>query len=101
MGLLRSCCAFEAYCRHYTADVRPQRIAEFLVLNPDFPRSHSLRRGPAASLAAAIAGLTGRVNGRADRLAGRLLASLDYGQIDEIMARADAVPAGHRRARPT
>ena len=39
VGLLKSCCAFEAYCRHYTADVRPQRIAEFLVLNPGFPRS--------------------------------------------------------------
>ena len=29
--------------------------------------------------------MTGRVNGRADRLAGRLCASLDYGQIDEII----------------
>ena len=45
VGLLKSCCAFEAYCRHYTADVRPRRIAEFLVLNADFPRSiHSRRR---------------------------------------------------------
>ena len=34
--------------------------------------------------------LTGRSNGRADRLAGRLLASLDYGQIDEIV---DDLPA--------
>jgi uncharacterized alpha-E superfamily protein len=33
----------------------------------------------------AIAGLTGRTNGRSERLAGRLLASLDYGQIDEII----------------
>src|SRR6185503_17701406 len=38
-GLLRSCSALEAYCRHYTADLRPERIAEFLLLNPDFPRS--------------------------------------------------------------
>ena len=37
VGLLKSCCAFEAYCRHYTADIRPMRIAEFLLLNADFP----------------------------------------------------------------
>ena len=29
--------------------------------------------------------MTGRVNSRADRLAGRLCASLDYGQMDEII----------------
>ncbi len=30
---------FEAYCRYYTADVRPDRVAEFLLLNAEFPRS--------------------------------------------------------------
>ena len=39
VGLLRSCSALEAYCRCYTADLRPERIAEFLLLNPEFPRS--------------------------------------------------------------
>ena len=39
VGLLRSCAAFEAYCRYYTADVRPDRVAEFLLLNAEFPRS--------------------------------------------------------------
>src|SRR6202000_3421310 len=38
-GLLRSCSALEAYCRCYTADIRPERVVEFLLLNPDFPRS--------------------------------------------------------------
>ena len=85
VGLLKSCCAFEAYCRHYTADVRPQRIAEFLVLNTEFPRSIHFAAARLQMSLRAIAGLTGRVNGRADRLAGRLLASLDYGQIEEIM----------------
>ena len=41
IGLLRSCTAFEAYCKAYTADVKPERIAEFLVLHPNFP--HSIR----------------------------------------------------------
>lgn len=85
VGLLRSCCGFEGYCRHYTADLRADRIAEFLILNRDFPRS--IRFGAArihASLGS-LAALTGRQSARPDRLAGRLLASLDYGQIDEIL----------------
>ena len=41
MGLLRSCTAFEAYCKVYTADFSPDRIIEFLLLNQEFP--HSLR----------------------------------------------------------
>ncbi len=94
VGLLKSCCAFEAYCRHYTADVRPQRIAEFLVLNPDFPRSIHFAAGRVQAALRAMAGLTGRVNGRSERLAGRLLASLDYGQIDEIMGELPAYLQG-------
>ncbi len=94
VGLLKSCCAFEAYCRHYTADVRPLRIAEFLVLNPEFPRSIHFAAGRVQSALKGIAGFTGRVNGRADRVAGRLLASLDYGQIDEIMGEFPAYLQG-------
>jgi len=90
VALLRSCCAFEAYCRHYTADLRSIRIAEFLILNPDFPRSIRFGAGRIQAALKAIAALTGR-GGRAERLAGRLLASLDYGQVDEIVG--DQLPA--------
>jgi uncharacterized alpha-E superfamily protein len=41
VGLLRCCTAFEAYCQVYTADVVPDRILEFLLLNRDFP--HAIR----------------------------------------------------------
>ena len=41
VGLLQYCTAFEAYCKKYTAELRPLRVAEFLLLNPDFP--HSVR----------------------------------------------------------
>ena len=41
IGLLRSCTAFEAYCKTYTADLNPDRILEFLLLNPEFP--HAVR----------------------------------------------------------
>ena len=85
VGLLKSCCAFEAYCRHYTADVRPQRIAEFLVLNPGFPRSIHFAVARVQQALRNIAELTGRPAGSSERLAGRLRASLDYGQIDELM----------------
>jgi len=94
VGLLKSCCAFEAYCRHYTADVRPQRIAEFLVLNPEFPRSIHFAAARVQAALRAVAALTGRTNGRSERLAGRLLASLDYGQIDELMGELPAYLQG-------
>jgi uncharacterized alpha-E superfamily protein len=85
VGLLRSCSALEGYCRCYTADLRGERIAEFLILNPDFPRSVRFSAARVESSLRAIAQLTGRGMGaRAERLAGRLLASLDYGQVDEI-----------------
>jgi uncharacterized alpha-E superfamily protein len=41
VGLLRCCTAFEAYCQVYTADLTPDRIVEFLLLNRDFP--HAIR----------------------------------------------------------
>jgi uncharacterized alpha-E superfamily protein len=41
VGLLRCCTSFEAYCQVYTADLSPDRILEFLLLNDDFP--HAIR----------------------------------------------------------
>jgi uncharacterized alpha-E superfamily protein len=86
VGLLRSCAALEAYCRCYTADLRPDRIAEFLLLNREFPRSVRFAAARVDSALRVIAQITGRgAGGRAARLAGRLHASLDYGQVDEIL----------------
>jgi len=86
IGLLRSCTAFEAYCKAYTADIKPERIAEFLVLHPTFP--HSIRFS-AEALETAMKEI-GREAGsrraaRVERIAGRLRATLGFGQIDEIM----------------
>ena len=86
-GLLRSCTALEAYCRCYTADLRPERIAEFLLLNSEFPRSVRFAAERVEASLNAIAILTARGSGgRAERMAGRLHASLDYGQVDEILS---------------
>jgi uncharacterized alpha-E superfamily protein len=87
VALLRSCCALEAYCRHYTADVRPERVTEFLLLNEEFPRSVRFAAARLESAVQALARASGRgVAGRTDRLVGRLHASLDYAQVDEILS---------------
>lgn len=98
VGLLRSCCGFEGYCRHYTADLRADRIAEFLILNADFPRSIHFGAARIQGSLKSLAQLTGRQGGRPDRLAGRLLASLDYGQIDELLPELSAYLQGIVRA---
>jgi uncharacterized alpha-E superfamily protein len=87
IGLLQSCTAFEAYCKAYTAELRPDRVAEFLVLNPVFP--HSVRFS-ADALATALkqigAEVSSRRSARVERIAGRMQATLAFGQIDEIVS---------------
>ncbi len=86
MGLLRSATAFEAYCKVYTADLTPERILEFLLLDEDFP--HSLRFS-IDSLQHAL-GAIQRESGKSRaepvrRLAGRLQGSLSYSGVEEIL----------------
>ncbi|ABU59799.1 alpha-E domain-containing protein [Roseiflexus castenholzii] len=86
VSLLKSCTAFEAYCKVYTASVHPEDVAEFLLLNAEFPRSIRF----AADMIQEAAQVIGRssvprATARVERLAGRLRAALDYGQVDEIM----------------
>lgn len=95
IGLLRCGHAFEAYCKTYTADPRPEQIVEFLLLNHEFP--HSVRFAIDAVHAAAErlvraetargskTGRAERLSGRAERLTGRLSATLSFGQVDEIL----------------
>jgi len=86
VGMLKSCTAFEAYCKVYTAEIHPERIAEFLLLNAEFPRSVRFAADAVQRALHVIARTTSARNaGRVDRLAGRLRATLDYGQVDEIM----------------
>lgn len=87
VALLKSCTSFESYCQTYTADLRPERITEFLLLNPVLPRSVRYAAEVIQSSLQTLAKLTGSDDGgRAERLAGRLRATLDYAQIDEITA---------------
>jgi uncharacterized alpha-E superfamily protein len=86
VGLLRDCVAFEAYCKKHTAEIRPMRVAEFLILNPEFP--HSIRFSVDRVNAALhlISDLTQRTAKLPTRIAGRLRAQISYSQIEEIVA---------------
>lgn len=87
LGLLRSCTAFEAYCKVHTADLNYSRVLDFLVLNVEFP--HSLRYSIECLQLALAAISKGAGRHSADdlmRLTGRLQSSLGYIQISEMLA---------------
>jgi uncharacterized alpha-E superfamily protein len=86
VGLLKCCAAFEAYCKRYTAELRPLRVAEFLLLSSDFPHSVRFSVDQVHAALRAIGELTDRKADSPMRLAGRLRANLSFSQIDEIMA---------------
>jgi uncharacterized alpha-E superfamily protein len=88
MGLLRCATAFEAYCKVYTADVTPDRVLEFLLLDEEFP--HSVRFS-IDTMQRALDGIEGGGEGRSradplHRLMGRLQSSLRYSSVEEIAA---------------
>lgn len=91
MGLLRSATAFEAYCKVYTADLTPEWILEFLLLDAEFP--HSLRFSIDA-LQYALNGIQSTSGGtrseNLSRISGRLRATLSYSSVEEIL-RGDVV----------
>jgi uncharacterized alpha-E superfamily protein len=84
--LLRFCTAFESYCKVYTATIRRDRIAEFLLFDAEFP--HSVRfaiERLTEALARVAIGAPAARRAACERLSGRLKASVDFGQIDELM----------------
>lgn len=91
MGLLRSATAFEAYCKVYTADLTPDHIFEFLLLDEEFPHSVRFSIDSVQCALEKIQGDSGKARAEAlQRLSGRLQASLSYSSVDEIL-RQDAV----------
>ena len=85
--LLKFCTAFEPYTKLYTASIRPQKIAEFLLFDSEFPHSicFSVDRMTEA-LARVAPGAPPARRAAVERLAGRLKAAVDFGQIDELMS---------------
>lgn len=90
MGLLRSATAFEAYCKVYTADLAPERLLEFLLLDPEFPHSVRFSISSVDRALEAIYTKSGPKNGKGrteqlHRMAGRLNAQLGFVSIDELL----------------
>jgi uncharacterized alpha-E superfamily protein len=85
--LLKFCTAFEPYTKLYTASVRPQKLAQFLLFDAEFPHSicFSIDRVSEALAHVAPGAAPGR-RAAVERLAGRLKAGVDFGQIDELMS---------------
>jgi uncharacterized alpha-E superfamily protein len=86
VGLLRACVAFEAYCKAHTAEIRPLRVAEFVLLNPDFPHSVRFAVDRVNAALHIIGDLTERRAKLPTRIAGRLRAQMSFSQIEEVMA---------------
>ncbi|MGA7675006.1 MAG: alpha-E domain-containing protein [Rhizomicrobium sp.] len=84
--LLKFCSAFEPYCKAYTAAIVPEKIAEFLLFDAEFPHSvrFSVDRVCDALLHVAPAAPPLR-RAVVERLAGRLKASVDFTQIEDLM----------------
>ncbi len=86
VGLLKCFTAFEAYCKVYTADLRPERVIEFLLLNNEFP--HSIRFA-VDSVEKALKTIDETTEtkraGLVSRLIGKLKSELSFSHIDEIM----------------
>ena len=82
-AVLRSVSAFEVYRKVYRDAISPERVAELLILRRDMPRSlHASLREVVDNLAQ----VSNDHSAETQRRAGRLLADLQYGRIDEILA---------------
>ena len=83
-ALLRSASAFEMYRKRF-GQIVPDQILEFLILDSEFPRAihHCLIMAEIA-LRNISGTIRGRFTNRAEKALGRLLADLDYIQVEEI-----------------
>lgn len=84
-SLLRSASALETY-RQAHGRITPQAVAEFLILDRDFPRAlrFCLIRAE-QSLLTITSGTTGTYRNRAEQKLGRLRAELDYTSVADIV----------------
>jgi uncharacterized alpha-E superfamily protein len=82
-AILRSVSGFEIYRKVYRDVIKPERVADLLILRSDMPRSLH------ASMNEVVANLHMVANDQSfetQRRAGKLRADLQYGNIDEILA---------------
>jgi uncharacterized alpha-E superfamily protein len=82
-AVLRSVSGFEVYRKVYRNVIRPDKVAELLILRPDMPRSLAACMNALMTNLGLVANAQ---SGETLRRAGRLQSDLKYGRIDEILA---------------
>jgi len=82
-AILRSVSGFEVYRKVYRDIIKPERVAELLILRADMPRSLHASMNEVVNNLALVGS---EQSGETLRRAGKLRADLQYGRIDEILA---------------
>jgi len=82
-AILRSVSGFEVYRKVYRDVIKPERVAELLILRADMPRSLLACLN---ELMSNLAMVTSDASSETQRRAGKLRADLQYARIDEILA---------------
>ena len=82
-AILRSVSGFEVYRKVYRDVIRPERVAELLILRADMPRSLHASLNEVVNNLGLVAN---DPSSESHRRAGKLCAELKYGRIDEILA---------------
>ena len=82
-SILRSVSGFEIYRKVYRDVIKPERVAELLILRADMPRS---LLGCLNEVMNNLAMVTSDANSETSRRAGKLRSDLQYAKIDEILA---------------
>ena len=82
-AILRSVSGFEVYRKVYRDVIKPERVAELLILRADMPRSLLACLNEVMSNLAMV---TSDASSETQRRAGKLRADLQYARIDEILA---------------
>ena len=82
-AILRSVSAFEVYRKVYRDVIKPERVAELLILRPDMPRSLLACLN---ELISNLSMVTSDPLSETQRRAGKLRSDLQYARIDEILS---------------
>ena len=82
-SILRSVSGFEIYRKVYRDVIKPERVAELLILRADMPRS---LLGCLNEVMNNLAMVTSDANSETRRRAGKLRSDLQYARIDEILS---------------
>lgn len=82
-AILRSVSGFEIYRKVYRDVIKPERVADLLILRPDMPRSLHASLNEVVNNLALVAS---DPDSETLRRAGKLRAEMKYGRIDEILA---------------